>query len=156
MISVDISGHLFQVRAAAIFAHDGHILLHKFESDTFWALPGGRVEPGEDARTTVFREMKEELNEAIECAELLYTVENFFTYSSKPNHEIGLYFQANFHPKSVLLDKTRSHIGVEAEKRLEFRWFLKEELPNLELYPSFLRESLSQPTFSFQHVVQRG
>ncbi|WP_375056684.1 NUDIX hydrolase [Zobellella sp. DQSA1] len=156
MISVDISGHRFQVHAAAIFVHDGHVLLHKLENDTFWALPGGRVESGEDARTTILREMEEELNEFIECSRLLYVVENFFTYSNKPNHEVGLYFQAHFHPKSALLEKSRSHIGVEADKRREFRWFPKELLPGLELYPSFLRESLSQPTLIFQHVVQRG
>ena len=33
MISVDIEGQRFQVRAAAIFSHDNHILLHKFEGD---------------------------------------------------------------------------------------------------------------------------
>ncbi|MBS7349255.1 MAG: NUDIX hydrolase [Comamonas sp.] len=156
MISIDISGHLFQFRAAAIFAHDGHVLLHRCEPDTFWALPGGRVELGEDAQATIIREMKEELNESVECGRLLYTVENFFTYSSKSNHEIGLYFQASFHPDSALLEKSRSHIGVEMEKRLEFRWFPKESLQKLEIYPSFLRESLSQPINGFQHIVQRG
>lgn len=156
MIFVDISGYRFQVRAAAVFEHDGYILLHKFENDEFWALPGGRVESGEDAKSTILREMKEELNESIECTELLYAVENFFNYASKQNHEIGLYFQAHFHPDSALLNKSHSHIGIEAEKRLEFRWFPKESLPTLEIYPYFLRESLSQPKLSFQHVVQRG
>ncbi|MCC6075217.1 NUDIX hydrolase [Pseudomonas sp. GCM10022188] len=156
MISIDIVGLRFQVRAAAIFVHDEHVLLHKIESDTFWALPGGRVEPGEDAQATIIREMKEELNESVECTGLLYTVENFFTYSNKPNHEIGLYFQAQFHPKSPLLEKSRSHIGVEGGERLEFRWFPRESLPDLDLHPAFLRECLSKPSLSFQHIVQRG
>ena len=37
--------------------------------------------------------MVEELNERVECAELLYVVENFFEHRGRPNHEIGLYFR---------------------------------------------------------------
>lgn len=156
MISVDIAGHLFQVRAAAVFDHEGHVLLHRVEGDGFWALPGGRVEPGEEAHATVIREMQEELDETVECVGLLYAVENFFTHAGRPNHEIGLYFQARFRPGSALLDRSCSHVGVEAGKRLEFRWFPKASLPGLALYPSFLREALSRETLGFQHVVQRG
>lgn len=35
MISVDIDGYRFQVRAAAVVEHDNHILLHRAESDSF-------------------------------------------------------------------------------------------------------------------------
>jgi ADP-ribose pyrophosphatase YjhB (NUDIX family) len=155
VISVDISGHRFQLRAAAVICHDGFILLHRLKGDEYWALPGGRVEPGEDAQGTVKREMVEELNEHVECMELLYVVENFFEHAGRKNHEIGLYFRTQVDAASKYLDKTRSYTGLEPGTPLEFRWFLMEQLRGLDLRPSFLRESLSAPTVGFQHVVQR-
>lgn len=155
MISLDIAGYRFQLRAAAVIAHDNFVLLHRLVGDDYWSLPGGRVEPGEDAQTTLEREMIEELNQQVECTELLYVAENFFEHAGKPNHEIGLYFRAELSPESAILDKTRSHIGIEGNKQLEFRWFHTEQLQQLELHPSFLRESLAQPVMDFKHIVQR-
>jgi ADP-ribose pyrophosphatase YjhB (NUDIX family) len=126
------------------------------EGDEYWSLPGGRVEPGEDAQRTLEREMMEELDERVECGELLYVVENFFEHAGKPNHEIGLYFRVQLDPASRLLDKHCSHAGVEGSKRLEFCWFLADLLHEIDLRPSFLRGSLSRPVLGFQHIVQRG
>jgi 8-oxo-dGTP pyrophosphatase MutT (NUDIX family) len=156
VISVDIAGYRFQLRAAAIVVHDGFVLLHRLRGDEYWSLPGGRVEPGEEARTTLKREMAEELNEPVECTDLLYVVENFFEHANKPNHEIGLCFRVHLGPASKLLDKARSHSGVEGGKPLEFRWFLAENLQKIDVRPSFLRSALSQPTLGCQHIVQRG
>ena len=156
MISVDVGGFRFQLRAAALVVTDRSVLLHRLEGDEFWALPGGRVEPGEDARSTLVREMNEELAESVECDELMYVVENFFTHASKPNHEVGLYFITRLRPESVLLDRSRSHWGAEGNRRLEFRWFAVEQLTAVGLRPSFLRQSLSQTVLQFQHIVQRG
>ena len=100
--------------------------------------------------------MNEELAESVECDELLYVVENFFTHASKPNHEVGLYFATRLKPGSVLLDRSRSHWGAEGGNRLEFRWFAVEQLTSVDLRPSFLRQALSQTVLQFQHVVQRG
>jgi len=36
------------VRASALVRHDGWVLLHRTQGDTFWTLPGGRVEFGVD------------------------------------------------------------------------------------------------------------
>ena len=155
-MSVDIGGFRFQLRAAAVVVHDRFVLLHRLAGDDFWALPGGRVEPGEDVRSTLIREMNEELTESVECDELLYVVENFFTHAGKPNHEIGLYFAARLGPRSELFDKSQSHSGTEGNSRLEFRWFAIEQLRELDLRPSFLKESLLQPVLHFQHIVQQG
>ena len=144
------------MRAAAVVEHDNHILLHRAESDSFWTLPGGRVEPDENSQATLVREMMEELDEPIVCGELLYLVENFFDYLNKPNHEIGLYFQAQLHSHSALLDISRSYNGIEAGTRLEFRWFPRASLRDVDLRSAFLRESLTLPTLNFLHVVQRG
>jgi ADP-ribose pyrophosphatase YjhB (NUDIX family) len=156
MISFDLGSHKFQVRAAAIFIWQDSVLLHRFEEDGFWALPGGRVEPGEDAVKTVVREMREELGEDVICGPLTYLVENFFEYRGKQNHEIGFYFQASFAAGSRLLDATQSHTGVEGNQRLEFKWFQLTSLGEVDLHPSFLRQSLSEPTPHFKHIVQQG
>lgn len=56
--------------AAAIIEHNGKILLAKRKADVpyslLWEFPGGKVEPGEDPRDCVVREIREEL--AIEVA----------------------------------------------------------------------------------------
>ncbi|OYT88032.1 MAG: NUDIX hydrolase [Burkholderiales bacterium PBB6] len=156
MIATQLGTHFFQVRAAAIFISQGAVLLHRLEGDTFWSLPGGRVEPGEDAATTVVREMREELGQNVVCGPLSYVVENFFTARGKPHHEIGFYFQASFLEDSPLLDPARTHAGVEGARALEFKWFpLDDSLANLDVRPSFLRTSLLQPLPHFRHVVQR-
>ncbi|MDQ8023786.1 MAG: NUDIX domain-containing protein [Moraxellaceae bacterium] len=155
MISTHIDGHRFQLRAAAVFVHEGAVLLHRAPGDDFWALPGGRVEAGEDAATTVFREMQEELGEAVQCERLLYTVEAFFHHLGSPNHEIGLYFLTHLPAHSPLLDKQRTHAGIEADKSLEFAWFRLGDLGDVNVCPSFLQTALTEPGLPFRHVVQR-
>lgn len=114
------------------------------------------MEPGEDARSTLVREVLEELAEPIECGEPLYLIENFFSDAGKPNHEIGLYFAATFRAESALWDTSRSHWGIEGACRLEFRWFPLAALTDIDLQPSLLRESLAKPVPHLQHFVQRG
>ena len=155
MISIDFPSHRFQLRAAAVVVDDGHVLLHRMEGDAVWALPGGRVDPGEAAQETVVREMAEELGEPVECGALLYVFENFFPHGARPYHEIGLYFTVRLAAASSLLDKARSHAGVEGDKRLEFKWFAIHALAAIELRPSSLREALLLPGESLRHFVQR-
>lgn len=156
MDSTDMADHRLQLRAAAVVIHEGFVLLHRRTGDAIWALPGGRIEPGEDARSALLREMREELDEGMDCGELLYVVENFFSHAGQPHHEVGLYFRAHLNPASPLLQKSHPHKGIEDQKQLEFQWFAQNELPELNLRPAFLREALSQTVLSVQHVVQRG
>lgn len=156
MVSFDIGGHRFHLRAAAVIVEEGYALLHRLENDPIWALPGGRVEPGETGAAAVAREMLEETNEHVECGELLFVVENFFEYDGTPQHEIGLYFRSALGPVSRLRDKAVSHKGTEGDKALEFRWFQLSELERLNLHPAFLRSALAEPSIAPRHVVQGG
>jgi ADP-ribose pyrophosphatase YjhB (NUDIX family) len=156
MISVRISGQRFSVRAAAIIRDEAQILLHRPVGEEVWALPGGRVEIGEESSAAIAREMAEELGENIKIGRLVYVVENFFEYSGEQFHELGFYYEASLDSQSKLLDKSKSHIGVESNLKLEFRWFPSEELMGVNLRPSFLKETLAQAELGFHHVVHRS
>lgn len=155
MISVDLPSHRFQLRGAAIVIDDDHVLLHRPDGDAAWALPGGRVEPGEEARHCVAREFHEELGEAVECGELLHVVENFFALDGRPYHEVGLPFAVSLRPGSPLLDKSVRHAGIEGGRRLVFEWFPQAGLQGLDLRPAALRDALGAAGQRPAHIVQR-
>lgn len=154
MLSFDIDHHRFQLRAAAVIVEDGYALLHRLEGDPIWALPGGRVELGEAAASTVVREMWEEAGEHLDCGELVFVVENFFEYDGKNNHEVGLYFRSTLWSESRLRGKAITHKGIECDKALEFRWFRVDELRGVNLHPSFLRTALAAPPAGVRHIIQ--
>ena len=73
MISFDAGATHFDLRAAAVILDRGRVLLHRREGDSFWSLPGGRIEAGEEAAAAVVREMQEELGQAVEVVRPLWT-----------------------------------------------------------------------------------
>jgi 8-oxo-dGTP pyrophosphatase MutT (NUDIX family) len=153
MRSFDAGPHRFNLRAAAIVVHDEAVLLHRLAGDAYWALPGGRVEAGESAADAVVRELREELSEPVDCGELLWVVENFFSHADRQYHEVGLYFLVGLRPSSRLLASSGPFHGSEGERPLEFAWFSRKRLGRVAVRPSFLVSSLARERLQFQHVV---
>jgi 8-oxo-dGTP pyrophosphatase MutT (NUDIX family) len=156
MISFDTGTHQFNLRAAAVILRDNAVLLHKLEGDTFWYLPGGRVDPGESAAATVVRELHEELSVVSECGPLLWLVENFFSYAGKQFHEIGMYFIVSPSPDSMLLTSDGPYQGTEGHRALTFAWFDRSRLDTVDLRPAFLARALAASELQFEHVVHRN
>ncbi|HJT11380.1 MAG TPA: NUDIX domain-containing protein [Dongiaceae bacterium] len=67
-------------RACAIIRQADRLLLNRYGGDSFWALPGGAVEQGEFSTDALAREMREELDIAVEIGRLVWIVENLFDY----------------------------------------------------------------------------
>ena len=153
MISFRIKSHRFHLRAAAVAIEKEHVLLHRLEGDTFWALPGGRVEAGEQGSAAVVREFQEELSLPVECHELLGIGENFFSYDGEPHHEIGLYFSIALPSDSSLRDVGKTHRGVEGARHLDFKWFPLRQLLVTDFRPDALRQPLSTGKVP-RHFVQ--
>ncbi|MED1865056.1 NUDIX hydrolase [Fictibacillus nanhaiensis] len=140
-----VEHQVFNYRVAAVMIKDGRVLIHRAKTETNWSLPGGRVRLGEDAKTSLKREMKEELDLNVTINGFLWTVENFFTYAEKEIHEVGLYFKITAE-NSLPFHDGEEFTVLEAD-RLVFKWVPLERLNEYELYPQVVKERLKEGTF---------
>lgn len=147
------------IRAAAIFLHQGHVLLHHTAEDGLWALPGGRVEFGETGEAALRRELAEELSAPIDVGALQWVVENQFTYEGRPHHEVGLYYLASFRDVAFY-DVRRTYAGLEefsgsgVTLHLTFHWVPVAELDRVPtLKPRFLYQALKEVPGPLAHIV---
>ena len=161
MIQFDTPEGKFVYRAASIVRRGDEVLLHMFEGQEFWCIPGGRMEMNEPARECVRREMVEEMglpeDTEIHVGDLLYIIENLYTYGGMRHHECGLYFEATLPPDSAQM-QAQKFIGHEWDgSELYFEWFPTSALGGLDLRPAILRTLLRQPpTGHPQYVLYRG
>lgn len=142
---------VFNYRVAGVWIEKEHVLLHRQASDTYWALPGGRVKVMEDSKTSLVREMKEELNQNVQINKLLWVAESFFEYAQKNFHEIGFYYSISSNSEDFLFQKDE-FFGAEGE-RLVYKWVALSKLKDLVVYPEFLQKSLLKLPSVPEHVV---
>jgi ADP-ribose pyrophosphatase YjhB (NUDIX family) len=145
----------FNFRTVAVILHQGQVLIHRAEKDSFWTLPGGRVEFGEPSSTALIREIREELGIKIEVERLLWLVENFFTYEAEDYHEVALYFLVKLPTGSALYTQKTPIKGDEEGIPLIFQWHRIEALTEIELCPTFLKESLREIPDSTTYVIHQ-
>lgn len=140
-----VEHQVFNYRVAAVMIQDGCVLIHRSKKESHWSLPGGRVILGEDAKTSLRREMKEELNLQVKVERFLWTVENFFTYAEKEIHEVGLYFKLA--AEEQLPNYNGEEFTVLEAERLVFKWVPLEDLDQYELYPEVVKNKLLSRSF---------
>ncbi len=147
----------FQMRAVAIIRREGHLLVHKATHETFWALPGGRVEFGETGEEAIGREIAEELGCSASIGPLRFLVENFFEYDGQSLHEIGWYYDAELTSDFPFITGDICHRASEEAYNLEFRWVPCDmaSFATYPLLPAMLAAQLTDPTPGFRHIVER-
>lgn len=145
----------FNYRTVGVLMCDQHVLVHRAEIDSFWTLPGGRVEFGESAQDGIIRELQEELGVVANTECLLWIVESFFTYTAQPYHELAFYFLITLPGDSAIYTITTPFRGQEPGTSLIFQWYPLAELHRLELYPSFLCQGLQALPESSIYIVHR-
>ena len=84
------------VVAAAILVEDGRVLLSQRKAGTHlagaWEFPGGKVEPGEDPRAALERELREELGIEARVGEIVDVT--FHRYPDAEKAVLLLFFEA--------------------------------------------------------------
>lgn len=152
MVTFDVEGVRFVYRVSGVAIIDGRVLVHQFEGeDDFYVLPGGRVDVREPAEEALAREMLEELGCEVRVGRLLWVLDNLFTHRGVNYHELGLIFEILL-PDGCMQASGEPWTGREEDLdmaggeglELYFQWIPLQELPNLDIKPSCLREMLRE------------
>ncbi|WP_297639877.1 NUDIX domain-containing protein, partial [uncultured Clostridium sp.] len=95
----------FNFRVAALIIKNNRLLIHTLKNSSFYLLPGGRVDVGEDSETSLLRELKEELKINASIDSLLWVSEGFFTHNAERFHELGYYYSVQCTTPNSILEK---------------------------------------------------
>lgn len=91
--------------ALCIIKHEDKILVmdgyDPKKDQNFYRLLGGGIEFGERGEEALKREFREELEVDLENIKFVTTLENIFTFDSKPGHEIVMVFKADLSNKEL-------------------------------------------------------
>jgi ADP-ribose pyrophosphatase YjhB (NUDIX family) len=156
LLTFDLGAGRFNYRTVAVVVDGGRVLLHRAETDDFWALLGGRVELGESAAGALEREMREEIGAEARVERLLWVVENLFTTESGQRwHEHALFFLVSLADRPDLYARDEFDGDEDNGLRLIFRWFPIQDLAAVRLYPTFLRERLAALPAATEYFVHR-
>ncbi len=134
-----------QLIARAVIWKGGRLLANRARNaagQPYAALPGGHVDPGEDCKTALAREMEEELQARVRVGELLFVSEAKYLGGKRGHkviHELALFFHAE------LLNELSEQGGRidSPEARKNFGWLAPEGWDELNLVPLALRAVLS-------------
>jgi len=91
------------VVAAGVVIEEGRVLLTKRKAGTHlegaWELPGGKVQPGEDPRQALARELREELGIDVRVGDIVEVT--FHRYEEAQKAVLLLFFEAVRLPTSL-------------------------------------------------------
>ena len=86
--------------ALGLLQHQGHIFVSKgkdtVKAETFYRFLGGGIDFGESSIDALKREFQEEIQAELTNIEYLTCLDNLFTCSGKPGHELIQLFRAQF------------------------------------------------------------
>lgn len=134
----DIDDCLYRVATRALIVHDDKILLVQEIPEMWWGFPGGGVDHGETAESSLIREIEEELGVPAQDITSDFTIA-YYTLGTVSNHIPRMNVFYNVMVPTASLKKT-AHVATWA-------WFTKAEFLDLNLSPSYDKTKLADVIF---------
>lgn len=134
-----------QIRSRALIVYEGKLLVVKHSEElNYYALPGGKMDEGENGEQCMIREIKEELGVEVVNPELKY-VYRWVNREGVENLEF-IFKISNGEDFMDLSNNERSH----SFEIFELRWMGKGE--NVNLLPKDIKEEFDTNGFEFEGV----
>ncbi len=136
------SGMDFGVRVAAVVEREGALLLvrhQKPETDPYWVLPGGRLEPGETIPECASRELAEETGLMADFSGILYVGE----FMREGRHTVDVVARMVLEGDGEAILGSDPEVSPGGEPTLRgVRWVSIDELREIELLPPSVKRRL--------------
>ena len=134
-----------EIIARAILWKDEALLVNANRNsktgESYVALPGGHVDPGEHCVQALQREIEEELTAQCEIGDLQFVSESMYAGrrpSESQRHELTMVFAG-----TISGEQTRADGSINSpEKDKNFRWLPRAELANANLLPADIKAFL--------------
>ncbi len=158
-IRVKINDVTYKVRAGGLIEYKNKFLLVKMGLGSYWCVPGGHLEWFENSENAVIREVEEETCMPVEVKNLFLLHENFyFNVKKQKFHEMCFYYLLK--PKdeqNVIVDQTREEFDKGKKDVLEFKWFTREEIKNLDIKPTIIKEMIVENKINqMNHEIKKN
>jgi ADP-ribose pyrophosphatase YjhB (NUDIX family) len=124
-----------RLRAAGVYVQGDKILLvrHEKEGRTYWLLPGGGCEFGEELATALERELREEAGIETKTGRLLFIAESI--PPDQHRHVVNFTFFGEILGGQAGLNEV-------SERLKEVAWVERSKLASLTFFPNFKEELL--------------
>ena len=121
-----------KIAQKVIVLQDNRVLLMRDprEPEEIWELPGGRMNEGEEPRTALARELREELGVEFSIHEVVH-MEQFFQKSENRNAFVIVY-------RGTLVNPSASFVLAHDEVA-EVKWVSVEDWQQYRLFPEYRR-----------------
>lgn len=151
-ISIQNKNCNFKAKAVGLLCVKNKLLLVQMSDAGFFALPGGHIHIGESATDAVVREMKEEALLDVKIKAPLCIIENFFDGKMGKCHEITFCYIVQLLNESNFKMEDFVRHDIE-DGKLDFRWFSIDELHNVDLKPTILKEKILALNKHFELLI---
>lgn len=152
IITIQEKGTRFGARVGAIIYNENKTkILIENQEDKRYMFPGGRIDIHEDSKTSIERELIEELNLKVDL-NLKYIVEMFIKSTKTKYHEIGFYFTAQIN-ESLIENNFKSLDGDSY-----FIWVPIENLDKYNMLAKPIQDKIINNEIidnTLEHIVYR-
>lgn len=140
----------FNVRSAAVIRYKDNYLISKREDKDYYSIPGGRINFGEDSKSAILRELKEELDWNTPDAKLVRIIENFFTFKDGVFFHEYLFIYLIDVPEGYFMKG--NFINLE-NPLMHMEWYKKDDYKELDIRPNLIKDIIDDD--SFKHIILR-
>lgn len=143
-------------RAVGIIKCNDKFLVVKVNNASYYHIPGGHIEIGEDSPTALAREIKEELNYTVKDSKLFCIQENFYKKNNLSFHGVEYYYLVTVLENIDTINRKFIEIDRGEEKHLSIEWFDKFELDKIDLRPKSVKDLIiNNKLDDFVHLIKR-